>query len=186
MNKTTENSMKKNAQTLLAVCAMLTLGLAGCQRVEDPFVDRVEAPVLIVVEGTTGYLAGGGLTSEPAVTFKVDSTNFASPVSLSVSIYTLDKSGILDKNVGIDSIPVANLAIRFLKRDGTKLADLTTDASGKITTSRTWAELGLAGVEAIAKAKEAKTVNIPVMWSGQYGDQPFVRYSQVVFSKPKY
>jgi len=178
--------MKKNGKTLLALCAVLGLGLVGCQRVEDPFVDRVVSPVLIVVEGVTGYLAGGGLTSEPAVTFRVDSTNFNSPVSLSISIYTLDKSGILDKNVGIDSIPVANLAIRFLKRDGTKLADLTTNASGKVTTSRTWAELGLAGVEAIAKAKGARTVNIPVMWSGQYDNQPFIRYSQVVFSKPRY
>ena len=186
MNRTTENSMKKNSQTLLALCVVFALGLSACQRVEDPFVDRVESPVLVVVEGVSGYLAGGGLNSAPAVSFTIDSTNFRNPVSLSVSVYTLNKSGILDKNVGIDSIPVANLAVSFLKRDGTKLADLTTNASGRITTSRTWAELGVAGVEAIAKAKDARTINIPLMWSGQYNGQPFVRYSQVVFAKPRY
>lgn len=176
--------MKKNAQTLLASCLLLLA--ASCQRVEDPFVDRVAAPVLVVVEGAQGYLAGGGLNSAPAVSFTVDSTNFSRPVSLSISVYTLDKSGILSNSVGIDSIPVANLSVSFLKRDGTKLADLTTNASGRITTSRTWAELGVAGVEAIAKAREARTVNIPLMWSGEYNGQPFTRYSQVVFTKPRY
>src|SRR5690606_20530179 len=80
---------------------------------EDPFVDRVVSPVLIVFDDVPGYLAGCGLTAIPSVTKKVSDVNYTEPVDLRASFYELDKSGILDHNIGIDSIPVSNLSIRF-------------------------------------------------------------------------
>ena len=53
---------------------MLLGGLAACTKVDDPFVDRVVAPVLVVVDNATGD--GGGQTGEPVVSQKV-----AGPVS---------------------------------------------------------------------------------------------------------
>lgn len=144
---------------LLAVSALA----AGCEKKVDPFVDRVVAPVLVLVEGAPD---GGGLTGEPVVAQKV-----AGPVTLAVRIYELDKSGILDKTVGIDSIPVASLTIKLTKRDGTALGNLTTDATGKASVSKTWTELGIAA----PKAGNA----VSLTWSGEYKGQAFSRLSRV-------
>ncbi len=139
-------------------------GLSACEKVDDPFVDRVAAPVLVVVDNATGD--GGGLTGEPVVAQKV-----SGPVTLAVKIYELDKSGILDKNVGIDSIPVASLAIRLTKRDGTALGTLTTDAAGKASVAKTWTELG------ISAPRAGSTVSLT--WAGEYKGQAFSRLSRV-------
>lgn len=147
------------------IATLLVAGsLAGCTKEEDPFVDRVAAPVLVVVDNVTGD--GGGQTGEPVVSQKI-----TGPVTLAVRIYELDKSGILDKNVGIDSIPVTSLVIRLTKRDGTALGDLTTDATGKASISKTWAELGLTAPRA------GNTVSLT--WSGTHKGQAFSRLSRV-------
>ncbi|GAB3320564.1 hypothetical protein GCM10027299_13940 [Larkinella ripae] len=136
---------------------------AGCEKKEDPFVDRVVAPVLVVVDGVAD---GGGQTAEPVVTQKI-----STPVVMTVTVFELDKTGILDYKVGIDSIPVASLAVKLTKRDGTALADLTTDAAGKVTLTKTWAELGI--------AKPAVGSNVPLTWRGEYKGQAFARLSRV-------
>ena len=143
---------------------MLLAGLAGCKKVEDPFVDRVVAPVLVIIDNATGD--GGGLTGEPVVSQKV-----AGPVTLAIRIYELDKSGILNNKVGIDSIPVTSLAIKLTKRDGTALADLKTDGAGKASTSKTWTELGIVAPKAGS--------SVSLTWSGAYKGQAFSRLSRV-------
>ncbi|QJW90997.1 hypothetical protein HNV11_17260 [Spirosoma taeanense] len=146
----------------LLVCSLLAM--AGCQKVDDPFVDRVVAPVLVVIDNATGD--GGGMTGEPVVSQKV-----AGPVTLAVKIYELDKSGILDYKVGIDSIPVTSLAIKLTKRDGTALGELKTDGAGKASISKTWAELG------VAEPKAGSSVSLT--WRGEYKGQAFARLSRV-------
>ena len=144
--------------------ALLLASLAGCMKKEDPFVDRVVAPVLVVIDNATGD--GGGQTGEPVVSQKV-----AGPVTLGVKIYELDKSGILNNTVGIDSIPVTSLAITLTTRAGVAIGNLTTDGTGRASVSKTWAELG------IATPKAGSTVSLT--WTGEYKGQAFSRLSRV-------
>ncbi|MBD2756362.1 hypothetical protein [Spirosoma validum] len=153
------------AYNLLTISLFLaTLGLSACEKKVDPFVDRVQSPVLVLIDNATGD--GGGMTAEPVVSQKI-----GGPVTLAVRIYELDKSGILDNKVGIDSIPVASLALKLTTRTGTALGNLTTDASGKATISKTWAELGV--------AKPAAGSSVSLTWVGEYKGQAFSRYSRV-------
>lgn len=148
----------------LIMASLVVTTLAACEKKEDPFVDRVVAPVLVVVDNATGD--GGGQTGEPVVSQKI-----AGPVTMAVRIYELDKAGILDNKVGIDSIPVASLAIKLTRRDGTALGNLTTDATGKASISKTWAELG------VTAPKAGSTVQLT--WTGEYKGQAFSRLSRV-------
>jgi hypothetical protein len=149
---------------LLILSATLLAGLASCTKVDDPFVDRVVAPVLVVIDNATGD--GGGLTGEPVVSQKV-----AGPVTLGVKIYELNKSGILDNKVGIDSIPVTSLSIKLTTRAGAALGELKTDGTGKATISKTWAELGVTAPKAGS--------NVSLTWTGEYKGQAFSRLSRV-------
>jgi hypothetical protein len=180
-------SMKNNLhkyQSLRTLCTVVfisTLFLA-CDE-EDPFVDRTVSPVLIVFDDASGYLAGGGLTAVPNVTRKISQSNYTDPVVLTASFYELDKSGILDHTVGIDSIPVANLAILFERRDGSFSIEGVTGADGKLRISTTWEALGIADVEEIVMSSAAKSVSIPLSWTGTHKGQSFTRFSQLMFVK---
>ncbi len=148
----------------LLITNALLAGLAACTKVDDPFVDRVVAPVLVVIDNAMGD--GGGQTGEPVVSQKV-----AGPVTLAVKIYELDKSGILNKAVGIDSIPVTSLAIKLTTRAGIALGDLTTDKTGRASIAKTWAELGVAAPKAGS--------SVSLTWTGAYKGQAFSRLSRV-------
>jgi|GEM_PF-513841 len=167
--------MKKHL--IAYVLLLIGGGLAGCQREEDPFVDRVQSPVLVWIENADkkDYLAGGGLYAEPTVS--VPANQLETPVQLTAVIYELDKSGLLNHQVGIDSIPVANLAITLQFRDGTRIADLVTDENGRVTLTKTWQELN------VATPKEGS--NVRVAWTGTHKGQPFLRYSRVDVVKPR-
>ncbi len=160
--------------------ALIVLGagtLLGCQKEEDPFVDRVQSPVLVWIENADrkDYLAGGGLYAEPSVS--VPANQLDAPVQLTAVIYELDKSGLLNHAVGIDSIPVANLAITLQFRNGTRIADLVTDGDGRVTLTKTWQELN------VAAPREGS--NVRIAWTGTHKGQPFLRYSRVDVVKPK-
>lgn len=154
--------MKK--YNLLIASFVLLAGLAGCMKVDDPFVDRVVAPVLVLIDNATGD--GGGQTGEPVVSQKA-----SGPVTMAVKIYELDKNGILNKAVGIDSIPVTALAIKLTTRAGMVVGSLTTDATGKASISKTWAELGVTAPKAGS--------SVLLTWTGEYKGQAFSRLSRV-------
>jgi hypothetical protein len=184
MTVTMKNIYSFNPGRLFAaVLSALSLVLVSCEE-EDPFVDRAVAPVLMVFDETTGYLASGGLTSVPSVTKIVTAATYTSPVVLSVSLYELDKSGILDHTIGIDSIPVADVPMIFSKRDGTVPLEVISDAEGKVIITTSWENLGVTDVAAIVSAKPSRNITIPLLWKGSYKGVSFSRYSQVVFSKP--
>jgi hypothetical protein len=88
---------------------VLTLSISSCEDVSDMAVNKVASPVLLDVK-TSG-------TTEVTAFF-----------------YELDKTGILDNAVGIDSIPVAGLAIEVFAASSS-IGSFTTDADGsfKIT-----------------------------------------------------
>lgn len=168
--------------TILGFLFAALVTLSSCNE-EDPFVDRVEAPVLLDFDEVTGYLASGGLTAVPSVTKTVTAANYTSPVVLSLTVYALDKSGILDHTVGIDSIPVTGLKIVFSKRDGSGPVEVTSGSDGKVIVATTWEALGVTDVQAIATSSPARSITIGLTWTGEYKGQSFARYSQVVFSK---
>ncbi len=124
--------------------------LAGCAKENELVVDRVVSPVLVTVSGTA-------FTKTESVKVKV-------------GVYELDKSGLLNHTVGIDSIPVANLAIK-LTANGRLMGDLTTDTQGKINLVKTWEDFGL------VSPATGNVVNLE--WSGTHKGQAFTKQSRV-------
>lgn len=179
--KTFNHNFRRGAFLISAVVAALVV--SSCE-VDDPFVKREVAPVLITFDEVTGYLAAGGLTSEPVVTKIVTAATYTNAVTLSVNIFELDKSGILDHSIGIDSIPVANLPITFSLRNGSAPITVNSNSGGKVTISTTWQALGITDVATIATTPAARSIPILLLWSGTHNGQSFARYSRVVFSKP--
>ena len=93
----------------------------SCEDVSDMALDRVAAPVLgvnLLNEQDNGML------------------------KRQVVFYELDKSGILDQTVGIDSIPVANLAIEVYLNEKTMVESLTTDANGMVNLEKSLSDFG--------------------------------------------
>ncbi len=151
----------KTAKLLLFVAMALTA--ASC-KVEDPFVDRVVAPVLLVFDNAIGD--GGGFTTEPTVTSKATGA-----ATISVRILELDKTNILDYKKGIDSIPVTGLALSLTTRAGVKIAEMTTDAKGRAVITKTWAEFG------VAAPKAGSTVSLTL--TGTYKEQAFSKLARL-------
>lgn len=149
---------------LILPFVLAIVGLAACEKKVDPFIDRVAAPVLVVIDNATGD--SGGMTAEPVVSQKV-----GGPVTMAVRIYELDKAGILNNTVGIDSIPVTSLALKLTTRTGTAIGTLTTDAMGKASISKTWAELGITAPKAGS--------SVLLTWTGEHKGQAFSRFSRI-------
>ncbi|MCC9135963.1 hypothetical protein ACFSKU_15950 [Pontibacter silvestris] len=140
----------KHTNKIFAALFTLSFFLMSCDKEESMVVDRVESPVLITISGTS-FLA-------------------SEPVNVTATVYELDKSGILDHTVGIDSIPVSNLPLKIIA-NGMAMGDLTTDAAGKVNLTKTWAELGFSSPQA------GNAVNLE--WSGSYQGQAFTKLSKV-------
>ncbi|MCA0365014.1 MAG: hypothetical protein U0V04_17020 [Spirosomataceae bacterium] len=145
----------------ILIISFLMLGLMSCE-VEDPFVARVVSPVLVAVIGSDG-IPSNGMTTEPTVTAPV-----AADAQLKVKVMELDKTGILDYKVGIDSIPVKGLKLAFKLRSGTLIKEVQTDDSGVASFSSTWASLGISTPKAGSSVKLTAT--------GTYKDVQFSKY----------
>ena len=125
--------------------------LMSCEKEDELVVDRVVSPVLITVSGSS-FLA-------------------TEPVRVTTGIYELDKSGILDNKVGLDTIPVTGLAVKVMLNNAA-ITELTTDAAGQVSMEKTWAELGLATPTAGRF--------LVLEWSGSHKGQAFTKTSRVV------
>jgi hypothetical protein len=90
---------------LVLMIAIIIVTLASCEDVSDMAVNKVAAPVLLDVENSG--------TAEITATF-----------------FELDKTGILDHTVGIDSIPITNLSIEVFA-GSSSVGVFTTDTNGK-------------------------------------------------------
>ena len=142
--------IKYSLKLFTLLCGLSAL-LLGCEKEDELVVDRVVSPVLVTVAGASF------LPTEPVV--------------VTATIAELDKSGLLNNAVGIDTIPVANLPIKVLLNNNA-LADLTTDAAGTVSLGKTWAELGLAA--------PTKGNVVILEWSGSYKGQAFTKPARVV------
>ncbi|MCY7350960.1 MAG: hypothetical protein LH606_09860 [Cytophagaceae bacterium] len=153
----------KKITPLLFLTLLGTLALTSCKKVDDPLVPREQSPVLVYIEDAPYQ---SGFSGEPTVLYSL-----STPVTLRARILELDKTNLLDYKKGIDSIPVPNLKIAVMLRNGTSLGDATTDAKGRITLTKTWAELGVSAVKAGS--------SVSLSWTGTYKDITFTRLSKV-------
>lgn len=93
------------------IIALITIMVFGCEEETDMAIQRVASPVVIEVINTA-------------------------PAEIIATFYELDKSGILDLNVGIDSIPVSGLSVEVFAAN-TSIGAFTTDADGAVVVSYT-------------------------------------------------
>ena len=96
--------MKTNYKLLMAL--LVATLMIGCSEESDLAIKRVVSPVVIEVENVSD--------TEVRATF-----------------FELDKTGILDHTVGIDSIAVPNLAVEVFATN-TSIGSFTTDGVGSI------------------------------------------------------
>lgn len=147
------------------VLVILGAAFAACEKA-DPFVDRVVSPVLVVVQGIDGVPASG-LTTEPTVPASI-----TADAGATIKILELDKSGILDYKIGIDSIPVSGIKISYkLRSTGALVKEVTTDSKGMANLSTSWASLG------VTAPKAGSTVKL--IATGTYKDQQFSKYFSI-------
>jgi len=145
-----------------SLVVLMAAGFTAC-KVDDPFVDRVVAPVLVDIVGAA---FGAPISAEPTVSYPATGS-----VTLTARLLELDKTNILDHTKGIDSIPVANIPIKIMLRSGSALGEVTSNAQGVVSLQKTWAELGV-------PTPKAGTV-VKISWSGNYKGIAFTRLSQV-------
>jgi hypothetical protein len=147
------------------VLVILGAAFAACEKA-DPFVDRVVSPVLVEVQGIDGVPASG-LTTEPTVPASI-----TADAGATIKILELDKSGILDYKIGIDSIPVSGIKISYkLRSTGALVKEVTTDSKGMANLSTSWASLG------VTAPKTGSTVKL--IATGTYKDQQFSKYFSI-------
>lgn len=153
----------RSAISALCLLALMTPGITSC-KVEDPFLERNVAPVLVDIVGAP---FGAPIASEPTVTYAATATK----LTLSARLLELDKTNILDHTKGIDSIPVPNLTIKITLRSGAILGEVTSSSEGLVTIDKTWAELGIPAPKAGSISR--------ISWTGNHKGIAFTRYSQV-------
>ncbi|MEM1138196.1 MAG: hypothetical protein AAGI07_20380 [Bacteroidota bacterium] len=134
--------MKRIVKYIL-VLVVSGLMFAACEDESDMAIERIASPVLVEV---------GSL--------ETTDTDF----SISATIYELDKSGILDQSVGIDSLPVPGVLITVTTVTSsnvrTKLEDLTTDSDGKVL---------------LNSPSENLFDVVSLEWSGEFKGQSFTK-----------
>ncbi|MBX2872926.1 MAG: hypothetical protein KTR30_12520 [Saprospiraceae bacterium] len=100
----------KTLKYSVVLCLLVGLLFSSCTKDELAF-DVIESPVLAIFEDMD---AGGN------------------NLTVKATFFDLDKSGILDNAVGIDSTPVANLEISVFILANQLVETLTTDSNGEV------------------------------------------------------
>lgn len=121
--------------------ALATCLLASCSKDELAF-DIIESPVLAEFETMTP--AGPDM------------------VKVKATFMDLDKSGILDHTVGIDSLPVSGLSVKVFVYESELVGEFTTDSAGEVILEE--------NLEALQGAGKLE-------WVGEYEETPFRIYS---------
>jgi len=126
---------------LIILSFLFAISFSSCLKDELAF-DVIESPVLALFENVNG-------TAE-------------SELTMVATFYELDKSGILDQNIGIDSIAIAGMTVEVYINESTLLGSATTDSSGKATFVKSFSDLdGASRLE----------------WVGNYDNTPFRIYN---------
>ncbi|WP_236252814.1 hypothetical protein [Echinicola sp. 20G] len=115
-----KNILDKVWGILMMILAFVAV---SCEDVDDLATPNVASPVLVLLDGSS---------------FPADAS-----VGVTATFMELDKSGILDHTVGIDSIPVSDLQVLVYINQTEEVSALVTDGEGKIDLSVSWEALGL-------------------------------------------
>ncbi len=122
----------KNIKYSALLCLLAAFLFTSCLK-DDLAFDVIESPVLAVFEDMD---AGNNLM-------------------VKATFYDLDKSGILDNSIGIDSIPVANMEISVFILSSQLITTLTTDSNGEVVFDMPFSELaGASRLEWVGKYDE--------------------------------
>ncbi|AWW32347.1 hypothetical protein DN752_20605 [Echinicola strongylocentroti] len=115
--------MKNKTYKIWAVLLACLPLLFSCEDAVELATPNVASPVLVVVDG-------GAFPSD-------------SEVTVTAKFMELDKTGILDNTVGIDSIPVSDLEVTVFINQTEEVSTVVTDGGGEAGLSVSWAALGL-------------------------------------------
>lgn len=129
----------------------LVVAAFSCVEAVELATPNVASPVLVVLEGNEFEASTG--------------------VAVEGSFYELDKSGILDRTVGIDSIPVSGLEVTVFINQTEEVSTLTTDAQGKILFQNPWTSLGISA--------PSSGTQIRLEFAGTYNDIAFRQFHNV-------
>lgn len=184
----------KNIKTLVgSFCFVTAMALVTIScKVEDPFLERSVAPVLVDVVGAEFGAPIATTASVPTDSSKLE-------ITVASRLLELDKTNILDHTKGIDSIPVAGIKVtvkyeltKTVKAGTLKFKDqtftfvdetykksdtwgeLTTDANGMVTLKTSYKALGFDGNRIQRKGDVIK-----VTWTGTHKGIAFTRFSQI-------
>ncbi len=161
---------------LLALC--VALAVSSCKKVDDPLVPFEASPVLVQIVDAPYQ---SDFSSEPTALYALSAS-----VTLRARILKLDKTNLLDYKKGIDSVAVPNLKITLLQRVTdpktskvviVTIGEATTDANGKVSFSKTWAEFSKASTDLGFEAP--KTPSAALSWTGTLDGVTFTRLSKV-------
>ena len=116
---------------------------------------------ILITSCTSENLAFDVIESPVLATFEETIDAQEGILTVSATFYELDKSGILDKNIGIDSTLISGMTVEVFINENTLVGELTTDGAGKVILEKSLSELdGASRLE----------------WVGNYSNTPFRIY----------
>lgn len=118
--------------------------------------------LLLQTACTSDKLAFDIIESPVLAIFAEGANSSTDVLAVSATFYDLDKTGILDMSVGIDSIPIPNLEVSVYLGESNLIGTYSTDANGTVEFEADYADLGSA---------------TRLEWVGTYDDVPFRIYN---------
>lgn len=110
---------------------------------------------------TSDDLAFDVIESPVLALFEEDIDDTTGSISMKATFYELDKSGILDQSIGIDSTIISGLALEIFVNESTKVGSVTTGSDGTAIFEKPISELsGASRLE----------------WVGTFNNTPFRIY----------
>ncbi|MFK7923744.1 MAG: hypothetical protein AB8H47_17425 [Bacteroidia bacterium] len=119
--------------------------------------------VLVLQTACTSDKLAFDVIESPVLAIFEDGANSSTDIlAVSATFYDLDKTGILDLSVRIDSIPIPNLEVSVYLGEANLIATYSTDANGVVEFEADYTDLGTAS---------------RLEWVGTYDDVPFRIYN---------
>lgn len=119
------------------------------------------AMALVLSSCTSDDLAFEIIESPVLALFEENMDDTTGSIAMTATFYELDKSGILDKNIGIDSTLISGLTLDIFINETTKVGSVTTGSDGIAVFEKS--------VEALGGASRLE-------WVGTHNNVPFRIY----------
>ena len=188
----------KNIKTFASSLCIITafaLAIVSCKE-EDPMLNSVVSPVLVDV-------VGANFGAPISATASVPTDSSSQEITVASRLFELDKTNILNNEIGIDSVPVSGIKLT-VKYELTKSVkaekftfkgqtyafttdtyksngnwgELTSDANGLVSLKTNFKTLGFEG-----NRIQRKGDIIKVTWSGSHKGIAFTRFSQIAVTE---